>query len=75
MRKILAVFCALFVYANEPLIIAEQGSFSIGGSYVQNEGEFSYENFLSPKGQRAYGDFAYVAKISGVPSLIRRINL
>ncbi len=44
----------------EPITIAEQGSFTVGGSYVTHEGTFSQENFLSEDGQRAYGDFAYV---------------
>ncbi|MBH5328940.1 alpha/beta fold hydrolase [Eikenella sp. S3360] len=43
-----------------PISIAEQGSFSVGGSYVSHEGTFKQENFTSPDGQRAYGDFAYV---------------
>ena len=43
-----------------PFVIAEQGSFTVGGSYKQHEGTFSQEKFLSEDGQRAYGDFAYV---------------
>lgn len=43
-----------------PLMIAEQGSFTVGGDFVTHEGQFNPENFLSPEGQRAYGDFAYV---------------
>ena len=43
-----------------PITIAEQGSFTVGGSYKQHAGEFSQDNFLSEDGQRAYGDFAYV---------------
>lgn len=42
------------------LTIAKQGSFSVGGSYVQHAGTFKPENFIAPDGQRAYGDFAYV---------------
>ncbi len=44
----------------EPLLIDKQGSFTVGGSYITHEGTFSPENFTSPEGQRAYGDFAYV---------------
>ena len=40
--------------------IQEQGSFAIGGSYVTHEGVYKEENFISPEGQRAYGDHAYV---------------
>ncbi|WP_252469084.1 hypothetical protein [Actinobacillus suis] len=42
------------------LQIEKQGSFSVGGSYVTHKGTFKQENFISPNGQRAYGDFAYV---------------
>ncbi|WP_077473804.1 alpha/beta hydrolase [Rodentibacter trehalosifermentans] len=42
------------------LQIEKQGSFTVGGSYVTHKGRFSQKNFLSPNGQRAYGDFAYV---------------
>ena len=47
-------------FAKEPITIAEQGSFTVGGSFVQHSGTFKPENFVSPDGQRAYGDFAYV---------------
>ena len=47
-------------FAKEPITIAEQGSFTVGGSFVQHAGTFKPENFISPDGQRAYGDFAYV---------------
>lgn len=33
----------------------------IGGTYVTHEGTYSPKNFISPDGQRAYGDFAYVS--------------
>ncbi|WP_373101129.1 MULTISPECIES: alpha/beta hydrolase [Pasteurellaceae] len=42
------------------LQIEKQGSFTVGGSYVTHKGTFSQKNFISPEGQRAYGDFAYV---------------
>ncbi|MGX2968056.1 hypothetical protein ACWIW6_08385 [Ursidibacter sp. B-7004-1] len=42
------------------LQIEKQGSFTVGGHYVTHTGTFSPENFISPNGQRAYGDFAYV---------------
>lgn len=42
------------------LTIAKQGSFSVGGAYVEHAGTFKPENFIAPDGQRAYGDFAYV---------------
>lgn len=47
-------------FAEEPITLSEQGSFTVGGSYVQHEGSFTQENFIAPEGQRAYGDFAYV---------------
>ena len=48
------------VDAAKPIVIQEQGSFAIGGSTVKHAGTFSTKNFLSPEGQRAYGDHAYV---------------
>ena len=47
--------------AKKPLTIAEQGSFTVGGTYKQRPGTFSQENFIAEDGQRAYGDFAYVS--------------
>ena len=44
----------------EPITIEEQGSFTVGGTYVTHDGTFSQDNFTSEDGQRAYGDFAYV---------------
>jgi pimeloyl-ACP methyl ester carboxylesterase len=46
--------------AKKPLMIAEQGSFTVGGTYKQRPGKFTQENFIAEDGQRAYGDFAYV---------------
>lgn len=43
-----------------PLELETQGSFAIGGSVVQKPGTFSEDHFLSPEGQKAYGDNAYV---------------
>ena len=64
MRRFVAAGLFVFMSAGAalaaPITIEEQGSFTIGGSYVQHDGKFSQENFTSPDGQRAYGDFAYV---------------
>lgn len=46
--------------ASNALQIEKQGSFTVGGSYVTHKGTFNPEHFISPNGQRAYGDFAYV---------------
>lgn len=46
--------------AEAPIVLKTQGSYAIGGSYVTHEGTFTQENFVSPEGQRAYGDHAYV---------------
>ena len=46
--------------AKKPLVIAEQGSFTVGGTYKEKTGTFKQENFTAEEGQRAYGDFAYV---------------
>lgn len=43
-----------------PLVVAEQGSFTVGGATKQHEGNFSVQHFLEPTGQTAYGDHAYV---------------
>lgn len=42
------------------IMLQEQGSFAIGGGSVTHEGTFSMTDFLSPNGQTAYGDHAYV---------------
>lgn len=42
------------------ITLETQGSFTIGGTSVTHSGEFSMEHFLSPEGQKAYGDHAYV---------------
>ncbi len=44
----------------KPLMIEEQGSFTVGGTYKERPGKFSQDNFIAEDGQRAYGDFAYV---------------
>ena len=46
--------------AAAPIVLEAQGSFAVGGSVVTREGTFSEKNFLSPAGQKAYGDHAYV---------------
>ena len=45
---------------SKPIMIQEQGSFTVGGKYKERPGKFSQENFVAEDGQRAYGDFAYV---------------
>ena len=54
------IFSANFVDAAKPIMIQEQGSFTVGGTYKEKPGKFSQENFTAEDGQRAYGDFAYV---------------
>ena len=41
-----------------PLVIAEQGSFTVGGKTLAHDGTFSPEHFLEPQGQTAYRDHA-----------------
>ena len=64
MRRLVAAGLFVFMSAGAalaaPITIEEQGSFTVGGSYKQHDGTSSQENFTSPDGQRAYGDFAYV---------------
>ena len=66
-KKLLAVLVAGLiafgssgVEAAKPIMIQEQGSFTVGGTYKERPGTFSQENFVAQDGQRAYGDFAYV---------------
>ncbi len=39
---------------NKPIVIAEQGSFAVGGKTIKHAGTFSQDNFLSPEGQSVY---------------------
>jgi pimeloyl-ACP methyl ester carboxylesterase len=55
-----AAVLAAEAQAAELLVIAEQGSYAVGGSSVKHEGTFSSRTFLEPQGQSAYGDHAYV---------------
>ena len=43
------------VDAAKPIVIQEQGSFTVGGKYKERPGKFSQENFVAEDGQRAYG--------------------
>lgn len=42
------------------LIIEKQGSFTVGGNIIKNEGTFDSKNFKNPDGQTLHGDHAYV---------------
>lgn len=42
------------------LTLVEQGSFAAGGTVLQHDGNYSSDNFLSPDGQSAFVDHAYV---------------
>ncbi|MFV0481797.1 MAG: alpha/beta hydrolase [Campylobacteraceae bacterium] len=50
----------LHVNASEPLTIEEQGSFSVGGEKITNNGIFDIKDALNPKGQTLHVDHAYV---------------
>src|SRR5690606_27051274 len=43
----------------EPLIIADQGSFAVGGKTITKPGNFDLNNPLDPQGQTFHGDHAY----------------
>ncbi len=45
---------------SQSLSLETQGSYTVGGTYVTHKGTFNQKDFISPNGQRAYGDFAYV---------------
>lgn len=44
----------------KPLIIGEQGSFTVGGTKTTEPGNFDLNNALKPQGQTFHGDHAYV---------------
>ena len=44
----------------KPIVLETQGSYAVGGKTIKHAGTFSQENFLSPDGQKAYGDHLYV---------------
>ena len=44
-----------------PIVIQEQGSFSIGGSVIQTQGIYKTDTPLKPDGQTLHGDHAYVS--------------
>lgn len=45
---------------NGPLVIQQQGSFSVGGTKISEPGNFDLNNSLKPQGQTFHGDHAYV---------------
>lgn len=47
-------------HKQQPLIIAEQGSFAVGGTKITEPGNFDLDNALKPQGQTFHGDHAYV---------------
>lgn len=57
-----AIFAASCAFAgnSEPITIAEQGSFLVGGKVLETPGEFDPTNPTDPKGQTLHGDHAYV---------------
>ena len=60
-KKMLAVLAAGLIAfgssgaieAAKPIVIQEQGSFTVGGTYKERPGKFSQENFVAEDGQRA----------------------
>lgn len=44
---------------SKPIVLETQGSYAVGGKTVKHSGTFSEKNFLSPDGQKAYGDHLY----------------
>ena len=47
--------------SKQPLTLAEQGSFFVGGTVIQADGTYSTENPMSHTGQTFHGDHAYVS--------------
>lgn len=46
---------------NQPLVIAEQGSFFAGGGIIQQAGQYQTDKPMLPDGKTLHGDHAYVA--------------
>lgn len=44
---------------NNPLVVQQQGSFSVGGTKISEPGNFDLSNALKPQGQTLHGDHAY----------------
>ena len=57
----------------QPLTLAEQGSFFVGGTVIQADGVYSTENPMSHEGQTFHGDHAYVSY--QIPVNARRLPL
>lgn len=55
------------------LVIAEQGSFAVGGTKLSEQGDFDLANPLKPDGQTFHGDHAYV--FYQIPSEARKYAL
>ena len=57
---IMASMPVLAIDAGQPLVIAEQGSFAVGGTVIENHGIFNARAPADPAGQTLHGDHAYV---------------
>lgn len=42
------------------IVLAQQGSFAVGGRVLQAEGTFDLSDAMNPQGQTFHGDHAYV---------------
>lgn len=69
MRLILTLFLimaithglvAQTIQKQKPLVIAQQGSFAVGGTMISASGKFDLNHSLKPQGQTFHGDHAYV---------------
>lgn len=47
--------------SNQPLTLAEQGSFFVGGTIIKQSGEYNTANPMSPDGKTLHGDHAYIS--------------
>lgn len=72
---------ALFIFSTtvhaqkkqKPLLIAEQGSFAVGGTIKTEAGSFDVNDALKPQGQTFHGDHAYV--FYQIPVKVRKYPL
>lgn len=56
-----------------PLVIADQGSFAVGGSIINQAGSFDLSDALNPQGQTFHADHAYV--FYQIPATARKLPL
>lgn len=54
-----ALLSGCIYYPKDAIVLKEQGSMTFAGTANEHSGKYSSKNFLSPEGQKAYGDHGY----------------